>query len=336
MLDAILLAALFILSALAASTSSVHTDAHAVTCQSFSISWVGGVAPFNLTLQDAAAPEPPLESVTQTDNSFVWIPNVPAGTTVLLQVNDSGGTLAQKSSFNVQKGTDTSCVVQANTSSGANLSGTTTVASSTGSTSSTGLASPTPSSVSAPISSPLVSSSVSPTASSSSTSSSGSTTSTSLKVSGGRKVAIAAPISVFLIVLVLLFLLVLWVRKRRHRETSALDPETIAGQSSPSSSSPSGIDPFSQSTSPTQYYSSEKGLPALPIQPQVTAEELQNAIDRIQEMYAILRQTQSSSANAGDDGRVIDLQRQIQDLMADNAVLSGESPPDYDSEPARV
>ncbi|KAF8178670.1 hypothetical protein K438DRAFT_1271113 [Mycena galopus ATCC 62051] len=31
-----------------AAAGSVHTDAHAVTCQSFSISWTGGTAPFRL------------------------------------------------------------------------------------------------------------------------------------------------------------------------------------------------------------------------------------------------------------------------------------------------
>ncbi|KAJ7503008.1 hypothetical protein B0H11DRAFT_1987404 [Mycena galericulata] len=102
------LVALCLFSALGAgattSLSSIHTDAHAVTCQSFSISWVGGTAPYKLVLQDTAAPEPPLESVTQTDTSFVWVPNVPAGTSVSLELNDSSGSLAQNSSFNVQKG----------------------------------------------------------------------------------------------------------------------------------------------------------------------------------------------------------------------------------------
>ncbi|KAJ6631573.1 hypothetical protein B0H10DRAFT_501118 [Mycena sp. CBHHK59/15] len=45
--------ALFIFSALAATStgkgSGIHVDAHAVTCQDFSISWQGGIAPYHLT-----------------------------------------------------------------------------------------------------------------------------------------------------------------------------------------------------------------------------------------------------------------------------------------------
>jgi hypothetical protein len=78
---------------------------------------------------------------------------------------------------------------------------------------------------------------------------------------------------------------------------------------------------------------SEKSLPAAPGQPHISPAELQEAIDRIQEMYGLIRdmqmQTQSSASNAGANERVVELQRQIEHLMADNAVLSGEQPPDY-------
>ncbi|KAJ7072793.1 hypothetical protein C8F01DRAFT_1105247 [Mycena amicta] len=109
-----LVVTLFVPLALGETASSVHTDAHAVTCQSYSISWSGGTPPFKLVLQDAAAPDPPLVSRNQTDDSFVWTPNVPAGTTILLHVGDSAGTLGQTSQFVVQKGTDTSCVLPPN------------------------------------------------------------------------------------------------------------------------------------------------------------------------------------------------------------------------------
>ena len=78
----------------------------------------------------------------------------------------------------------------------------------------------------------------------------------------------------------------------------------------------------------------EKFLPALPPPQtsQVTSEELQAALDRIQEMYEIMREMQStSSSNAPTVERVAELQMQIEDLMADNAMLGGEQPPDYDS-----
>ncbi|KAJ7935121.1 hypothetical protein B0H13DRAFT_519190 [Mycena leptocephala] len=42
------LALAFFVSSVLGAASSVHTDAHAVTCQSFSISWAGGTAPFQL------------------------------------------------------------------------------------------------------------------------------------------------------------------------------------------------------------------------------------------------------------------------------------------------
>jgi hypothetical protein len=84
------------------------------------------------------------------------------------------------------------------------------------------------------------------------------------------------------------------------------------------------------SGSPT-VYPPEKALPVPPDRPQVTADELQNAIDRIQEMYAIMRQAQRSSASTGDSGRVLELQRQIEDLMAENAALGGQAPPEYES-----
>ncbi|KAJ7169104.1 hypothetical protein C8R43DRAFT_945068 [Mycena crocata] len=78
--------------------------------------------------------------------------------------------------------------------------------------------------------------------------------------------------------------------------------------------------------------SSEKSLSPVPPQSQVSPEELQNAVGRIQEMYAIIRQMQRSSSSAGDTGRVAELQRQIDQRMADNAVRSGEQPPEYYSE----
>ncbi|KAJ6589899.1 hypothetical protein DFH09DRAFT_1140380 [Mycena vulgaris] len=326
---ATVLVALFILPALGASgTSSVHTDAHAVTCQSFSISWVGGTAPFKLTLQDAAAPEPPLESVTQTDSSFVWIPNVPAGTTVALQISDSGGTLAQTSSFNVQKGTDTSCVIQPKPSFVANISSPANEPSSTGSSTSTTAtlsisASPSESSRSAI--------SVPPTAPSPSISNLGSITNPTSEASGGRKVAavaIVAPIVSVLVLLVMLFLLLRLRQKRRRANPTSHDPESMASQSLSVQIGPSTANFGTPVTSPDLLYPSEKSLPAVPIQPQVSAQELQVALDRIQEMYAIMQQTQVSSATAGE---VSELQRQIQELVADNAALIGEPPPDYDS-----
>ncbi|KAF7296012.1 MI domain-containing protein [Mycena kentingensis (nom. inval.)] len=137
----------FALGVAGASVSSIHMEyaalcastgvfwltiamdsAHAVTCQSFSISWVGGTRELRYStmiedayavvqrhfayLADAADPDPPILSITQSDNTFVWVPNVPPDTTVQLRLQDSAGTLGQTSSFNIQKGTDTSCVVQ--------------------------------------------------------------------------------------------------------------------------------------------------------------------------------------------------------------------------------
>ncbi|KAJ7686544.1 hypothetical protein B0H17DRAFT_1136856 [Mycena rosella] len=213
-----------------------------------------------------------------------------SGTVVLFHINDSSGTLAETTHFVVENGKPANAFLASPGSARVN------VTSSTGST--------TPSSTPIP---------ASPT--SGSTSPPGSTVSET-GASSKSSVAVAAivtPISVVVLALVAGLVFLLWKRSRRFGNPPIEDPESIAGQSSP-------ID----------QYPSEKILPAVPTQPQVTAEELQRAIDRIQEMYAIMRQAQRSSASAGDSGRVVELQRQIEDLMADNAVLSGEAPPNYD------
>jgi len=336
-LAAVFLVVLFIFPALGAPTNTgsfVHTDTHAVTCQDYQISWGGGTPPYTLILQDIAAPDSPLESDIVNATSLVWPPDVPAGTIVQLKLTDSSGTLAQSKTFSIENGTDTSCVKSRNTSLATNTFGEASSNSSAGFPSiSGGLASTTASAVSPTSVFPtgVASTAVAPEYSSSSVASTSSSIgdSNTGPLSQGSKVlvaAILAPIAVFM----LSVLLLLFLRLRRRNRRRESDPESMAVQSL----QPVVIS-FSRSTTETSgsptAYPPEKALPVPPDRPQVTADELQNAIDRIQEMYAIMRQAQRSSAGTGDSGRVLELQRQIEYLMADNAALGGQPPPEYES-----
>ncbi|KAJ7198587.1 hypothetical protein GGX14DRAFT_469913 [Mycena pura] len=313
MLGILLFAALFTSPSLGSSSvSSVHTDAHAVVCQSFNIAWAGGTRQpldvISLRLQNAAFPEPPLESVTQSAQNFVWTPNVPPGTAVLLQVNDSSGALAQTNTFIVQNGSDTSCVVPSlSTSPSASLFISTTAS----------LSPPNPSSSGAANSIPF-----------------GST--------NNKRVIAAIVVPICVLMLAALIFLFVRLRKSRRAKNPFEDPENIVERDSQPVSlnispfeSPVNVAPPAvnmESQHPREQ--PEKFLPALPPPQtsQVTSEELQAALDRIQEMYEMMREMQStSSSNAPTVERVAELQMQIEDLMADNAMLGGEQPPDYDS-----
>ncbi|KAJ7125145.1 hypothetical protein C8R44DRAFT_132645 [Mycena epipterygia] len=334
----IVLASLFVFPALGASAagttgSSIQTDAHAVTCQLFSISWTGGSAPYKL---DTAAPEPPLETDILNDTHFEWTPRVPAGTSVLLQFNDSSGTLAQTKSLSIQPGADTSCVTPPPSSLATNNSVSAAIASFTGSavvkSNSAGLASPTSGGVSSPNFSPSATASP-PTTPSPLISGDGSIASSGPSKAPNSTVALLAVIGVLsaLILLVLGFLF-LRLRKRTRAVNPFEDPESIDHQDLPPVSL--NVEPYvtvDSVTPPLPHQDSpDKSLPVLPTQSQVTPEELQNALDRIQDMYRILQQQSSSASGTADSVRMVELQRQIQDLMADNAVLSGEQPPIYD------
>ncbi|KAJ7772102.1 hypothetical protein DFH07DRAFT_803714 [Mycena maculata] len=135
-------------------------------------------------------------------------------------------------------------------------------------------------------------------------------------------------------VLVLLFIF-LRLRKSTREAPPFHDIENSADQDLPPAAVPFGTTtPESGTGMSSGQYPSEKSLPVLPTGPQVSPDELQNVIDRIQEMYAIMREMQTQTSGGSENSRVLELQRQIEGLMVDNAVLSGEQPPEYESERA--
>ncbi|KAF7315064.1 MI domain-containing protein [Mycena indigotica] len=236
------------------------------------------------TLANFAAPDPPILAIVQSKSSYVWTPNVPAGTVVRLQANDSSGTLASTNTFVIQKGTDTSCVILP--SSQSTISSTSSLG---GAALSLALR---------PSSSQLSSSSASE--SSASTKTTGKAT--AARNDGLAIAAIVVPVCTLLVFLLIGLLVLLRRRRRQLRRGDNLNHFTDLENSENPFESPIS----SPSVAPGGGSMSEK------------------------EMYTLIREMQNTTVTGGNE-RIAELQRQIEDLMADNAMLSGELPPDYEN-----
>jgi len=109
----------FALIALLASGATaqftINTPLNVQVCLPVLLSWTGGNPPYFLSILPAGQPAANalVDLGQQSGNSVTWIANLPVGTGAFLNLRDSTGTLAQSGTFNVQSGTNTSCVGQA-------------------------------------------------------------------------------------------------------------------------------------------------------------------------------------------------------------------------------
>lgn len=98
---------------------SVDAPSSAGACQAVQLTWEGGVEPWSLSILSASASNSSLHNLgTSTSSLFTWTVDVPPGTSVALQVQDSTGDVGQSPLFTIQQGTsiDGHCFAGASTS----------------------------------------------------------------------------------------------------------------------------------------------------------------------------------------------------------------------------
>ncbi|THU98470.1 hypothetical protein K435DRAFT_777455 [Dendrothele bispora CBS 962.96] len=101
---ATLLASSFAVATVAAQSALViNTPARLVEGQSALLTWSGGVAPYELSVQAGNAPGTTLEDLGKQDGtSFTWQVDIAAGTSVAIEVADSAGNVAQSAAVTIQ------------------------------------------------------------------------------------------------------------------------------------------------------------------------------------------------------------------------------------------
>ncbi|KZO91560.1 hypothetical protein CALVIDRAFT_541729 [Calocera viscosa TUFC12733] len=114
---------------------TVATPPSVVTCEPVSLSWTGGTGPYFVSAIPGGQPgATALESFPeQTGNSFTWTVNLPAGTSITIQVRDSTGTIQYSSPITIQAGPDSSCVGQSLSAGSSSTAGGTSASSTSGS-----------------------------------------------------------------------------------------------------------------------------------------------------------------------------------------------------------
>ncbi|KIM39814.1 hypothetical protein M413DRAFT_446740 [Hebeloma cylindrosporum] len=156
------LAPIALIASLASSAYAqftINSLLNVVVCQPSLITWVGGTAPYFLSILPAGQPSANalVDFGQVSGTSVTWLANLGVGTSAFLNLRDSTGALAQSGTFTVLAGSNSSCVGQpVSTSAGPGGDATSTpvspgsssskAATSTGSSTST----PKPSSAAAP------------------------------------------------------------------------------------------------------------------------------------------------------------------------------------------
>ncbi|KAI0710000.1 hypothetical protein C8Q76DRAFT_740630 [Earliella scabrosa] len=95
-----------------AQTLKINTLASVVQCEPVMFTWEGGAPPYYLSLVPGGQPQAQaLEQFpVQNGNSFTWLVNLPAGTTITSTLRDSTGAQAFSDIQTVQAGPDSGCV----------------------------------------------------------------------------------------------------------------------------------------------------------------------------------------------------------------------------------
>ncbi|KAJ7446906.1 hypothetical protein B0H11DRAFT_2083758, partial [Mycena galericulata] len=99
------IALLTILPSFSLALLTVKTPSDAAVCSTVDLSWQGGIAPWLLSIVSSTPPNAAVETLgTTSDTIFGWTVDLTAGTSVILQVQDSAGDSAQSSPFTIQPG----------------------------------------------------------------------------------------------------------------------------------------------------------------------------------------------------------------------------------------
>ncbi|KAF9468076.1 hypothetical protein BDZ94DRAFT_1304813 [Collybia nuda] len=114
------LAAVLAASSALAQQFTINTPTNVVVCQPILLTWVGGTPPYFLRFPGNQPGAAALEDLgQQTGNQFTWLVNIAAGTSIGLSLRDNSGQTVQSAPFDINSGTDTSCVGKNPSSSGA-------------------------------------------------------------------------------------------------------------------------------------------------------------------------------------------------------------------------
>ncbi|KAG7089584.1 hypothetical protein E1B28_011251 [Marasmius oreades] len=99
---------------------TMNTPTNLVTCQPVQLTWMGGTAPYFVSIQDGNNPSgaalqqfPP-----QNGTAVTWTVNIPPNTRLVLLLRDSNGQTSLTAPITVQPGSSTDCVGKAASVSG--------------------------------------------------------------------------------------------------------------------------------------------------------------------------------------------------------------------------
>ncbi|BEI85039.1 hypothetical protein CcaverHIS002_0504400 [Cutaneotrichosporon cavernicola] len=125
MKSAIFAATVLALGVLAQEGPKINTPTALVTCQPSKISWTGGVPPYFVSaLPGGQAGAAPLKDWgQQSGTELTWVVDLPAGTSISMQVKDSNGDVNYAQAVDVRAGSDTKCLEGASVSSGSDSVG---------------------------------------------------------------------------------------------------------------------------------------------------------------------------------------------------------------------
>ncbi|KAI0314609.1 hypothetical protein OF83DRAFT_435277 [Amylostereum chailletii] len=96
----------------AVAQMTINTPPSVVECEPVQFAWNGGSPPYYLSLVPDGQPAGPAlkQFPKQSDTSYTWMDDLPAGTAFNVALKDSTGVQAFSAPVTVQKGTDQSCL----------------------------------------------------------------------------------------------------------------------------------------------------------------------------------------------------------------------------------
>ncbi|TXT14770.1 uncharacterized protein COLE_00963 [Cutaneotrichosporon oleaginosum] len=122
MKSAVLAATIFALGVAAQGAEpQINTPTSLVQCQPIKITWTGGKPPYWVSALPGGEPGgvPLKDWGQQTGTELTWTVDLPAGTSISMQVKDSNGAINYAQAVSVRAGSDTKCLDGASSGTGA-------------------------------------------------------------------------------------------------------------------------------------------------------------------------------------------------------------------------